>query len=366
MRSPLVRSWLALAVCGSALAEEPPVAPPPPRLAIHGFVDIYYGLNFNRPADGASFAPGSGTTGKRAEELSLNIASVALSYAPAPFGVELQLIYGTGAEVLHAAEPARTATGADVWRFVGRASILYHQGDVTVEAGIYPSHVGYETAWSKDNWLYTRGWLGENSPYYQTGIKVAYAFTPNLSAQLHVVNGWQLIGDNNEAKTIGTAIIWTSDAVTLSFNTLIGPETPGDNRHWRFYGDAIAAVQVTPAFGLAAELDAGVQQRAVGDATGWQGVGLFARYALSDAVALAARGEIYHDPDGTITGVGETAGEASLAVEVKPADGVSLKLEGRYDRSDAPVFATHDADAAGKPIPTTDEWLVIAGAVASF
>src|SRR5262249_57943554 len=126
-----------------------------------------------------------------------------------------------------------------------------------------------------------------------------------------VETGWPLTDDNTEAKTIAAAIIGPSAAVPLSFNTLTGREPRGNNRHWRFYGDAIAAVQVTPAFGLAAELDAGVQQRAVGDATGWQGVGLFARYALSDAVALAARGEIYHDPDGTITGVGETAGQAS-------------------------------------------------------
>ncbi len=350
-----------------------PATPPPAglalvtnRLSTHGFIDVYYALNANDPADDSNFPAGMGTTAKRAHEVGLSYAALALSYAPAPFGAELMLIYGTGAEVVHSTEPAGTGVGLDVWRSIGRASLTFQQGALSVEAGIYPSYLGYEGLYSKDNWTYTRGWLAENSPYYLAGLKVAYAFTDNLSAQLHVMNGWQVIGDNNGSKALGAQLLWAPDGLRLTLNTFLGPETANDDSHWRFFGEIVAEIQPAAGLGLAAELDAGLQQRAGADASGWQGAGLFARYAVTPMLAVVLRGEIYRDPDGTITGVGETAEEATLCVELKPAGGFSLKVEGRYDHSDAPVFALHDTAADGKPILGRDQALLVVGGVASF
>jgi hypothetical protein len=363
----------AIAVASTLIAnslgradEVPASQPAPSRLAFHGLVDVYYAFNFNRPADGASFAAGQGTTAKRANEASLNLAAVELTYAPAPVGAELMLVYGTGADVLHGAEPPGTAIGSSVWRNVYRAALTFKQGDFALEAGIYPCHLGFESFLSRDNWTYSRGWLGENAPYYATGVKASYAFTDHLSAQLHVYNGWQLVGDNNDAKSFGTQIAWASDLLNVSFNTHAGPETPGDNDHWRLFGELVAQVNPTAELSIATQLDAGWQQRAGVDPSTWQAAGLFARLAVTGAVALAGRGEIYHDPDGTITGVGQTAAEGTLCVELKPRDDVSIKVEGRYDHSDAAVFTRHETDADGKPLYTKDEVLAVLGAVVSF
>ena len=93
------------------------------RLTVEGGVDVYYGYNLNRPADGASFLPGTGTTGKRDHELSLNLASLGVSVAPAPVGLCVVLGVGTALEVLHGAEPVGPAVGPDVWRHVQQASL---------------------------------------------------------------------------------------------------------------------------------------------------------------------------------------------------------------------------------------------------
>jgi hypothetical protein len=42
-------------------------------------------------------------------------------------------------------------------------------------------------------WNYTPGWLGEFSPYYQTGIHASYRFNDHWSGELLVLKGWQLI-----------------------------------------------------------------------------------------------------------------------------------------------------------------------------
>jgi hypothetical protein len=365
-RAAIATTSLLIATALCRADELPASQPAPNRLTVHGLVDVYYAVNFNHPADGASFAAGQGSTAKRANEASLNLAAVELTYAPAPIGAELMLVYGTGTEVLHGGETPGTAVGSSVWHNVYRAALTFKQGDFALEAGIYPCHLGFESFLSRDNWTYSRSWLGENQPYYVTGVKASYALTDHLSAQLHVYNGWQVVGDNNDAKSFGTQLAWSSELLSVAFNTHAGPETPGDNDHWRLFGELVAQVNPTPQVSIATQLDAGWQQRAGADASAWQGAGLFARVAVTDAVTLAGRGEVYHDPDGTITGVGQTAAEGTLCVELKPRDDISIKLEGRYDHSDAAVFTRHETGADGKPLLTKDEALAVLGAVVSF
>lgn len=329
--------------------------------AMHGWVDVFYGLNTNRPADGASFLPGTGTTALRANEFSLNAAALDFSVDPKPVGVHLTVALGSGPEVLHAGEPAGPGIGSAVFRAVYQASVSYTAplgSGLLLEAGIYPSHIGYESFFSRDNWNYTRGWMGEYSPYYQAGIKASYSFDAHWSAQLHILNGWNIIGDNNRAKAVGTQVAYTNDRVTLALNTFAGPELPGDDSHWRLFGDLTAQVKVTRALSLGATADLGWQDRAAGAAL-WHAAGLYGREALTELVAIALRVEYYDDRDGFMSGTAQVLRDATATLEVRPADHLTVKLEAREDMSDAAVFNT----AHGK---STTQTLVIASAAAGF
>jgi hypothetical protein len=353
-----------------AQTEAPADQPVPDWLArvdVHGYVDTYYGYNVNRPADGTSFVPGTGTSAKRAGEFSLNLAALDIALAPGPVGMRVIVNYGTGAEVVHGGEPAGVAVGPDAWRFVQQASLIWQVApELALEAGVYPSHIGFEVLPSKDNWTYTRSWMGELSPFYQTGVKASYAFTGELSAQLHVVNGWQIIGDNNRAKAVGTQVAWNTDALSLAFNTFAGPELPGDSDSWRLFGDIIAVVRPVTPLSLALVIDAGLQQLPGQDAATWQAAALFARYAVDETWAVAARGEIFSDRDAVVSGAGQRLLEGTLTVEARPAAGLVLKLEGRYDSSTENVFASSEVDATGNPERVGDQILVLLGAVAGF
>ena len=143
-------------------------------LLIHAFVDGY--------------ASNSG--------IKLDLAAVELAKEAAPVGFHLTLAAGDAADILY--------------RHVYRASISYKPNErLTLEGGIYPSHIGFEGFFTKDNWTYTRGWLAELSPYYQTGLRGAYQFSKQWSGELHVLNGWQLVDDNDRAKAIGAKIAYT-------------------------------------------------------------------------------------------------------------------------------------------------------------
>jgi hypothetical protein len=340
------------------------------KLEIGAFVDGYFAWNENRPADHASFFSGSGTSAKRADEASINLAQLDLVLQPKPVGFKLSLGFGTGAEVVHGGEPVGTASGSDVWRNVIQASAQWQTGlgrGLLVEAGIYPSHIGMEAFQSRDNWNYTRSWLGELSPYYQTGLKLAYPFSGHWSAQLHLLNGWQLIGDNNGGKSVGARIAYSADKLSVSLNGIVGPELANNDDDIRALVDVVATWKPTASVSLGISGDLAREDRPSGSDAGWQGVGLYARIAPPGSrTAVAVRGEYYDDEDGAISGTAQTLKELTLTLEHRPVPRLIVKLEGRYDRSSAYVFGTRETGEDGQPLRTRDQLLVVLGVVASF
>jgi hypothetical protein len=330
-----------------------------------------YAYNFNRPADHANWFPGVGTSAKRDNEFAINLARIDFVMAPKPIGFHIAAGYGTALEVVHGAETIGVATSPDAWRNLVRASIQYDTGignGLFIEAGVYPSHIGFEPLQSKDNWNYTRSWLGELSPYYQTGVKFAYPLGRRWSTQVHLLNGWQVIGDNNRGKTLGWQFAWAGDEVNVTLNGIVGPELPDNDQDLRALVDTVVTWRMTADWSLVLSVDVGGQEQPAGDDARWQGAGLFVRRAVPDArTAWAFRAEHYDDEDGAISGTAQTLEEFTGTFEVRPVPNLILKVEARYDRSTEEVFAGPDRDVAGDPVrDQSEQVLLLVGAVAVF
>ena len=342
--------WILLfAIMATPLRAEDPIA-------FSGFIDLAAAYNANKPASHDNFIAGTGTSAKRANELTVNLVQVQWTRpatADQPIGFTLALVAGEGTDVVHAGEP----NGADKFRHVYQASLAYRlPNGLLVEAGVYPSHIGLEGFYSKDNWSYTRSWLGELSPYYQAGVKASYSFDEHWSAQLHVLNGWQLIRDNNDGKSVGTQVAYTNGPLTASLNTFLGPELADDDQSLRKLVDVVALYRVTPKLQLGGSFDLGAQERPdVRDAR-WRGVAALARFAIADRHSFAIRAEEFRDPDAGISGSAQTLREVTLTYEARPREHLILKFETRYDRSTAPVFADDERT----------QFLALAGAVVTF
>jgi hypothetical protein len=341
-----------------------------PRFEFSGFVDVYYAYNDNHPADRANFVPGVGTTAKRADEFALNLAQVEVTMAADPVGFHIVVGAGNGEEILHAAELSGAGTGTDVWRHLLLASVVY-QSDLgrglRVEAGIFASPIGFESFASKDNWNYTRSWMAEYSPYYQTGINVSYPFTDRWSGRVDIMNGWQIIGENNGAKTFGAQVGYDGARVSAKLNVMTGPELPDNDDDWRTLGDLVFTIRPSENWQLGAAVDVAHESQLGGPAASWWGAAAYARVEFAAArSALALRLEQFDDPDGAISGTPQDFTEGTLTFEYRPSKHLILKLEARHDHSSAPVFATTVLDLAGAPAPSTSESLVILGCVAAF
>ena len=372
MYYPRFVSGLAIVLtAGSLLAQEtskdsapPSPSPSTPSISLHGLVDFYYASNFNRPPDRENFEAGTGTSAKRADEFQLNLAAADLLVDARPVTVHLIAVAGNGAEVVHEAEPVGEGTGRDVLRHVYQASIAYTTPigrGVVIEAGIFPSPIGIETFLSKDDWNYTRAWAGEFSPYYEAGISVTVPLSDRWSADFHVVNGWQLAGDNNDGKSYEARLTYTTKMVAAQLAAFAGPELADDNAHWRTFGDLVVTINPNGRLRFAAELDDGYQSRPGLPPARWQAVVGEARYAFTDRMAIAMRAETFHDPDNGISGVRQTLREGTVTLEYRPHPILIAKIEGRYDHASAPVFSTRGSGGKRK-----EQTIALASVTAAF
>lgn len=285
-------------------------------IAIHGWLDGYYAWNDRHPQ--FNFIPGTGTTAHRADEPALNVAALDIARDPKPVGFHVTLATGDSADIVHGSEAHKT------FRYIYQASASYAVHGTTFEAGVYPSHIGFEGFFSKDNWNYTRGWLGEFSPYYQSGIKASRPFGKHWSAQVHLLRGWQNV-TSHAPRAIGTQVAYDDGRTSATLNTYADPH--------RKFGDFIATYKITDKLTVATSIDRGRERPA-----NWLGVAVWSRYALDARNAVAFRAERFRDPNAGISGFAQTINDATLTYETRPSPHLILKFEGRRDRSTAALF----------------------------
>ncbi len=337
MTARLAAMAVAFALCSTVVLADDNA----PAVAFHGWIDGYYAWNGNHPDGGRNWFEGVGTTARHADEPALNVVALEAARDPKPLGFHVVLGYGDSLDVVHAAEPEHERHPL---KYLYQASVSYTAPigrGVQFEAGIYPSHIGFEGFFTKDNWNYTRGWLGEFSPYYQSGLKTAYAWSDKWSAQVHVLRGWQNIGADVPA-ALGVQLAYNSARVSASFNTY--------NDRNRNFGDLVATWKATQKLSVGTSVDRGRQSP-----SDWFGGGLWGRYAFNDSSAIAFRAERYRDPSGVMSGTAQTLNGVTLTLEHHPLKHLIVKLEGRRDHSTAPVFANHN-----------DQTLAIASAVVVY
>lgn len=333
------------------------------RFALHGWVDAGYTANFNLPASGRNFTPAVGSSASRHNEITVNHAALDLSMVPEPVGFRLIVAAGTGNEFLHSFETITSSADPEPFEMIHQASVTWNTPleGLSLEAGILPSHLGAEVMQNKDNWTYTRSWMGDLVPFYNAGLRVGYASGP-LVANAYVLNGWGIIGDNNQGKSLGSQLGFVSDVVTVYLNGWAGPELNNDDESWRFFGDTVAIVNPASFLSILASADVGYQMQPEGtDDALWWGAALAARVKPSDYFAATLRGDVFGDDEGFMTLTPQTLAAGTLDLDLMPAQGLILRLEGRFDYSTAEVFET-----AKTATNSQTEALVSTGLIASF
>jgi hypothetical protein len=263
------------------------------------FIDTYYSYDFSRPAshEKAPFL----FNHNRHNEMNINLALASLFYKAERTRAKLGLITGTYAQYNLAAEPSVLQH-----IFEANAGIqISSQTALWLDAGVMPSHIGFESAISKDCWTLTRSILAENSPYFETGARLSYT-TRNekwyLAALL--LNGWQRINraPGNNTPAFGTQLTYSpARKLTLNWSTFIGNDKPDSTKQQRWFSNLYAVWQFLKNWGLTAGFDHGWEQAFRGAAgyNTWYSPVAILRYQ-HNSWAVAARAEYYSDKAGVI------------------------------------------------------------------
>lgn len=309
------------------------------RLLLSGYGDIYYQYDGNKPAAGER--PGCLYNFKRNEKPSVNLALLKASLLHQKWKVNLAVMAGDYATYNLAAEPV-------FFRYINEANIRYSFSDkFSAEAGILPSHIGMESAVAKDNWNLSRSLLAENSPYYETGIKLNYSFGKKWVAAVMLLNGWQNIKDNNSDKAIGTQVqFMPCDKWLLNSSSFIGNEKTGSVKQLRLFHNFYSTYSFNTKCKAAFLLDAGSERKITRDGwNNWMGAAAFFQYAFTATFSAAARMEWYKDKTGVIVSAflpqAFTAAGWSVNADLVIHKNISLRTEARLLTATEKIFETN-------------------------
>ncbi|GGB97521.1 porin [Dyadobacter sediminis] len=338
-------------------------------LTISGYAEAYYNYDFNRPSDNT--VPGFLYNFNRAGEVNLNLGFVKANYTANHVRANLALAAGTYVNANYGAEPG-------VLKNVFEASIgvkISKSANLWIDAGIMPSHIGFESAIGKENWTLTRSLVAENTPYFESGVKLGFTTRDEkLYLSALYLNGWQRIQrvDGNTTPAFGTQVTYKpATNVTLNYSTFMGSDKPDSARQMRYHQNFYGIFQLTEKFGITAGFDYGTEQKAKGssDYNNWFVPVLIARYAASPKVNLAARGEYFQDKNGVIIATGTRNGfktfGISANVDYAVFPGVLWRVEARNLGSKDRIFFKRN-DSLSKGLSQKDNFFLTSSLSIAF
>jgi len=311
-------------------------------LSFSVFAEAYYSYDFNKPPD--NNRPFFLYSHNRHNEFNVNLAFLKGMYNAESIRANIALAVGTYMNANYAAEPG-------VLKNIYEANVgvkIIKTKNLWIDAGIFSSHIGFESAQSSGCWSLTRSLLAENSPYFESGAKLTYTSdNGKLTLSALALNGWQRITrvNGNSLMSWGTQIyIKPSDKVTLNYSNFLGTDKPDSARLWRIYHNLYAIFQFNDKIGFIAGFDIGTEQVSKGSSdknTWYTPVGIL-RFIPNSNWAIAIRGEYYDDENGTIIATGTPNGfktfGASLNIDRNIGEHLLWRTEFRTFSSKDEIF----------------------------
>jgi hypothetical protein len=372
MRAPtLTLLALLLAALRPARADaEPQVAASSTAavpLAIGGYVEAYYQWNFRDPSSGITAARGFDN---RHDSLTLSNAQVEARWDDGRVFGRLALQVGATPSSYYLAEPSLAgapgvnASDGALWKYLQEALLGYRLPvgrGLELSAGLYLSPIGPEQLAVRDDWSWSRSNLFFALPYYHAGLRATARLFEPWSLTLAVCNGWNSVVDANAQKSLSLQLSRAGPELSISLLYFGGMERPAgapEGRPWRHLFDAHATWRVTRRLALLLHVDAGLEPGTFGVAA-WGAVALYARLQVLEPLWIAVRGDFFRErvpssAEGRARPIFWTVpwvSSQTLTVELRPREGLSLRLELRHDQAAAELYFGGAVQGDGRASP---------------
>ena len=314
-------------------------------IEIGGYLDTGYTYNINDP-DGDNGARGFNTDHNEFDLNALQLYFDKLPEDVGEAGFRLDTMYGENANVM---SKVGDIFGSD--DFILYQAYISYIADIgnglTVDLGRFSTSLGYEAIESPARDQYSRSLPDNMMPWTHTGLRLTYPINDQWEVMGAIVNGWDFIEDNNDAKSFLAAIRWMPIETVYIANTIsYGPEQgpdpitgDQDTAEYKFLYDLVATWNVAEDWTLGLNFDWQTEENAFGggdlDA---MGLAAYARYDVDENWYLAARLGWLDDDDGAIFSNANELWEVTLTAGYTWVEGLETRLEYRHDDADVNMF----------------------------
>lgn len=276
-------------------------------ITFSGNMEAYFSFDFN-----STTSPGKApmlVNYKNNREVNVNFGMVKVNYTSERARANFGMMAGTYVQ-------NNLATESEFVRNIYEANAgfkLTKKHNMWFDAGIMPSHIGYENMLSQENLTLTRSMAGDNSPYYETGMRLSYT-TNNEKWYLAgmLLNGWQRIGRNSPL-AFGFQVKYKhSDRLTINYSNFLGKMNVSEFRHFH---NVFATIQLAKKWNMIAGIDIGFQKlnATYAKARGWYTPSLVIQYAHNDKLKMAYRAEYFSDTAGVVVPLQNYAGAKTFS-----------------------------------------------------
>ncbi len=334
------------------------------EIDVKGYFDVSY-IGSNKTPD-----PSIQVFNQNQNSFSLHQFGLIVSKLPKEgFGALLNITAGKDAQTI--SSYGASSQSVDITQ----GYIQYAKSRYTVIGGKFGTLAGAEVIDSSADTNITRSILFGKIPFTHTGVRLTTALSDMTNIIVGINNGWDQVTDTNSQKTaeLGITTAFTQDtSLTVSaysgventfpnagytYNTPIAIPgvlnttnvIPGGTRNLL---DAVFATNITHSLSFILNGDYVSQQNVPGvkgNAT-YSGVAGYLNYQFNNTYRISFRAEDVRDNSGWATDpysgayIGGVAPgpnnvrEATLTFGYAPVKNTELRLEGRYDHSDLPVY----------------------------
>lgn len=239
-------------------------------------------------------------------------------------------------------------------QFIQEANVGFSPAEnLWIDGGYFLTHIGAEGLLPINNFLNTQALATYYEPVYQSGIRVSYDFSEIVYGSIYLLNGYNVLADNNLNKSGGMQIgIKPSKKLELIYNNIFGNEQPqGSTGKTRFYNNLVMKYSPVKKLDFLFGFDFVTQQKSEladtsASASLFSGL-LAARYNIVPKFYISARGEYYEDNNGILSGLysnnegdltGLKASGIAFALEFDPTSNSYIRADTRFLKTGNDLF----------------------------
>jgi hypothetical protein len=264
------------------------------------YLDFYYAYDFANPKDDIRLP--FLVNYNRHNRMGLNMLAGNVSLEKKRYRAKLALQVGSFARDNYVNEPNKYLGLIQEANF---GIALDSAKKSWLEIGVFPSHLGFESAIAHDNWALSRSLASELSPYYLSGAKLTYTKRRMTYVAL-LCNSWSSLFNYQKGQlpSFGTQIVFRkTPQTTHNWSTFIGSGINDGFDQLRIFNNYFVTWKPNDKYAVIFGLDLGFQKRIAPKEgyNSWFVPSLLLKRQITRDLSICGRTELFFDEFEVVT-----------------------------------------------------------------